>query len=359
MRKNGFSSGIIFLIALLSMRAYAGTELRGLYRGARATAMGGAFVAIADDEEALFYNPAGAAGFKKYNFNIAGLNVEASNDILTQVQTGLSAFSNPSITSFNNFIGKNADLRAQFISSFTGPKFGIAFIQEDELAFRGQNLALPQVEIGYQFTRGFQGTFATSVLPKSRKDKYDLRFGASVKMISRRGGYHFLGLNQLLNVNQNSIDALTGNYETAFGFDLGTQFIYNVNKRVALSFGVAVNDAGDTIFGGLADPLYNNFSVGVGVTYTAGKAKLILAYDNHNLSQNTTSGKRTHVGAEISIPVFSIQGGLYQSSFTYGAAVDLYLFKLSAVSYSEDLGAVGGTDTERRFLFQTAFKIGI
>jgi long-chain fatty acid transport protein len=60
---------IIILAAVLilaSLAAANGLNLNGL--GTRAQAMGGAYVGIADDFSAVFWNPAGAAGFRKEMF---------------------------------------------------------------------------------------------------------------------------------------------------------------------------------------------------------------------------------------------------------------------------------------------------
>jgi long-chain fatty acid transport protein len=57
------------LVALTSLAGANGFNLGGL--GTRAQSMGGAFVGIADDFSAVFWNPAGAAGFKQtvFGFN--------------------------------------------------------------------------------------------------------------------------------------------------------------------------------------------------------------------------------------------------------------------------------------------------
>lgn len=54
------------LVALTSSAAANGFNLNGL--GARAQAMGGAFVGVADDFSAVFWNPAGAAAFRRTTF---------------------------------------------------------------------------------------------------------------------------------------------------------------------------------------------------------------------------------------------------------------------------------------------------
>jgi len=64
--KSVITALVIFLIALVELTAGQQAPTRfdsydGIAPGARATAMGGAFVALADDVSAVFYNPAGLA----------------------------------------------------------------------------------------------------------------------------------------------------------------------------------------------------------------------------------------------------------------------------------------------------------
>lgn len=64
---------IVFALVLLPGSTSAnGLDLKGL--GTRAQAMGGAFVSIADDFSAVFWNPAGAAGFRKELFGFAAMD---------------------------------------------------------------------------------------------------------------------------------------------------------------------------------------------------------------------------------------------------------------------------------------------
>lgn len=67
---------IVFITAVLILPSLApanGLNLNGL--GTRAQAMGGAFVGIADDFSAVFWNPAGAAGFRKEMFGFCAVDL--------------------------------------------------------------------------------------------------------------------------------------------------------------------------------------------------------------------------------------------------------------------------------------------
>jgi hypothetical protein len=77
-------TGTLFLYASLALFNHsaqaAGTKsYQFLKIGtiARSSGMGGAFVAVADDEAALYYNPSGLAGIKQKTF-IAGVRLPTS-----------------------------------------------------------------------------------------------------------------------------------------------------------------------------------------------------------------------------------------------------------------------------------------
>lgn len=67
---------ITFLVFIASMTLANGLNLNGI--GARAVAMGGAFVGLADDFSTVFWNPAGAAFFGKKYFGVSGFALRPS-----------------------------------------------------------------------------------------------------------------------------------------------------------------------------------------------------------------------------------------------------------------------------------------
>ena len=74
MKKGKLLLAIVAVLAFLSSMSLAnGLNLNGL--GARAVAMGGAFVGLADDFSAVYWNPAGAAFFGKKYFGVSGFAI--------------------------------------------------------------------------------------------------------------------------------------------------------------------------------------------------------------------------------------------------------------------------------------------
>ena len=77
--KNGKQSfaALLALLALVPLAWGNGLNLNSL--GTRALTMGGAFVGLADDFSVVFWNPAGAAGFKSKYFGFYGADLIPTN----------------------------------------------------------------------------------------------------------------------------------------------------------------------------------------------------------------------------------------------------------------------------------------
>jgi hypothetical protein len=146
-----FATGSLRLIcALLGLGAlappaHALEELREFYRGTRAVAMGGAFVALADDEQAIFFNPAGLAGVKGFTFNFVSLDIESSLDnYLAFLQVGSKLSGSIGTDTLNELMGKRLYARAQISPSLVLKNFGIAPIVDGQFAFNESNPRPPR-----------------------------------------------------------------------------------------------------------------------------------------------------------------------------------------------------------------------
>jgi long-chain fatty acid transport protein len=87
--KKSVLLAFLLVVGLGSLGLANGLNLNGL--GGRAVAMGGAFVALANDQSAIFWNPAGMANFKTRYLGFYGVDLIPSASYLMQVpqQTGL------------------------------------------------------------------------------------------------------------------------------------------------------------------------------------------------------------------------------------------------------------------------------
>jgi long-subunit fatty acid transport protein len=323
--------------------------------------MGNAFVAVADDEQAIFYNPAGLAGNTKYQFHYVAMDLGISSDVITSAASSSQAFSNLSGNTVNTLMGKNIFAQATIAPSLITPNFGVSLLVDGQFALLSKNQALPQMTVGYETTNGIQAAYGIAVGgKKARNSRGELRIGGAAKMLWRRGGYHTLSLLEVLNLGPNTPRELAGNYGRGIGVDLGSQYIYKLNPRLTLAAGLVYTDIGDTTFGEHADAVKGNLSSGLAATYEFRGTKLILAADQRHMTDQTDWRKKMHIGATVQLPMMlQIYGGINQTSLSYGAAFDFWLVRVTAYTYAEELGSFAFQDSSRRYVLKTALKFDL
>jgi hypothetical protein len=154
---------------------------------------------------------------------------------------------------------------------------------------------------------------------------------------------------------------MLGGYESGYGVDLGLQYVKRFQKNMKVGLGLAYTDIGNTSFGGKADPIYSNLTFGSSVSYALTEFLDFSAnWDIQHLTD--TRGdmrKKVHYGGEMHLAFMRFWIGINQVSLSYGAGVNLWLAEISAVTYGEELGTFAHQDTERRWLVETVFRLGL
>jgi hypothetical protein len=172
----------------------------------------------------------------------------------------------------------------------------------------------------------------------------------------RRGGYHLLGFSQLLDISQDTVKALTGDYGIGYGVDVGTQYIYTLNDRLKVSAGAVIDNVGTMAFSSIADPQPQAVHFGLGAKYQMPKLGVRLAYDYRNAFADADWRKKTHFGVAFDIPLFTFYVGMSEMKPAAGVTCDIWLMQVTAVMYTQEVGATLGDDSERRYLVQVALK---
>lgn len=346
------------LVAGVSAPAHA-VEFGDLYRGTRAMAMGNAFVAVADDEQAIFYNPAGLAGIERSTFHYGVLDMTLSTETYDSIAAAMTAMSDMSGDTLNFIMGRNIYARGQFSQQLVMPNLGFATIIDRQVGLRASNKAMPQIELGYQLTNGFQLAYGVS-LNRSRMKKFDLRVGVGAKMLYRRGGFKVLPMSEIFSIGTETISRNTGNFSRGFGFDLGTQYLLHLNTRTTFSAGMVYTDLGDTTFADAnSSPIEGNLAAGLALTYKIARIRATVAYDQHRLLDDIDWRKKNHVGFELGLPIISLYAGLNQVKFTYGVAADVWLFRLTAATYTEEVGTYAYDNPEARWMLKLGLKLNL
>ena len=348
-------AGVLVLVSI-SANVFA-DELPTLFRSARIQGMGGAYVATAMGEEALFLNPAALAEEKHSEMNLLVSDSTVSYDAIGVFTNGIKATSKLSSATLNQFLGQNISYREQIRTDYIAPNFGFGFLMDGQFAFEGKDKSLPKIIIGDQVTNGvvLGGGFSLGKGRGSRQNT-EYRFGATVKFLFRRGGYRDLPLITMAKMSQSELSQVVGNPGAGVGFDLGSQAIFRLRNGMKIQAGASVLDVTDTSFGTDPDLLKQNLAIGVAGIYETPRMKYTLAYDYQHITETADWRKKTHLGFEAALPVLSFNLGLNQFHMAYGAGVNLWLLRFDVSSYAETIDVLNTQTVERRWDLKMALR---
>ncbi|MBI1860150.1 MAG: hypothetical protein HYR96_04435 [Deltaproteobacteria bacterium] len=327
----------LILILLLAHQAH-GYLVRTQYEGIRPTGMGNAYLALADDSNSVWYNPAGLAKQKKWGMNLLDANgAWDSQDTLNRLKNAL-------------FNGDNANLlrpdtemvRFGIFPKFFAPYFTFGlFEQINSFTDVGTvstndilNITAPSVDI---FTFNDLGAIAGLGFPFGPY----LNFGASVRFFSRTGINSSISPNDLLaslnltdptQFNSAVFTFLRNLLRTGYAIGLNVGFLGEVplpRGYPKWTVAAAAEDVGVTTFRGLTagilapEPIISTYSAGTALQYTLTKHTVLnIALDLRNLLEDHPDFKLVHFGAEVRHKFFALRGGVSMGHLTYGASLE-------------------------------------
>lgn len=334
-------------------------DIERVYQGARPMGMGGAFIAVADDENGLFYNAAGLAGVRNYTLTAISPTVEASNDLISNYPVYSQLVNNSSLTSINELMGKDIAARGQAGASLVVPGFGVAAIVQSNFGSYLNNPSYPSGNILFTYTYGVQVGYGQRLL-KFKHHKGELRFGVAGKILYRGGGIASLSLSELMTFNTQALINSFPQPGLGIGADVGLQYVLPVKKKFSFMSGLAVTDIGNTAFATGAPSQMQNVALGTALRYHNYDMLATLAID-YNYLQDTTQDwrEKTHVGLELKFPYLTLMTGLNQLHPTWGVGLDVFMLRLSYVSYAQDISTTWDLNVERRQMVQAMVKFEI
>ncbi|MBI3810957.1 MAG: hypothetical protein HY283_01950 [Nitrospirae bacterium] len=352
----------LILMVLFSGTAFA-AELPVFYKGIRPLGMGGAFTAVADDENAMFYNPAGLNGIKGMGgVSILNPYVEASknirpfyNDVKNvagATGTGQSALAAQLL---EDWLGKHLHFRAGMFPNVVMHNFGLGIL--GQASFDGEvhnplGINTLQVRGGYDLALVASGAYGFTVMENP------LMIGVTGKVINRRLLDRSYSTSDL--VQQNGID-LNNDLKQGDGLGVDLGAIYSLPIFLEPAFGVSLQNIGDVNMGA-AGKLEQQLNLGAAIHPPIGFGKVLVAFDIVDLTSQSGGdhdpAKRLNLGVEYKLPVIvilALRAGLHQGYPSYGFTADLWFMKLSYAYYIEEIGAYAGQLPERRNMAQISF----
>ena len=91
----------------------------------------------------------------------------------------------------------------------------------------------------------------------------------------------------------------------------------------------------------------------VAAKYDTGFMNLNVSYEYSDVFESYDWRKKNHFGIEIGLPLITLYGGINQIYFTYGAEVNLLIFKFKAARYTQELSSFVGMEPNTRYQFFT------
>jgi len=354
---NGFWILVVLMFLLVSVPGLLAKEYPTLHRGVRPLGMGGAFTAVADDENALFYNPAGLSDISTLQVGILNPLVEVSKGTIDMINDAQDAdFDDTSeATDFlRDYVGEHQHLRASLVPhvgfNLAGYGVMVAGLVQTTVDLNVRNPVWPEAHIDTVTDKGLLAGVGLN-LPFA-----GFRAGAAIKLISRES------LEEIYTATDIASDDFQDEFDddvksgSGFGIDLGAIYKLPFLEVIDLDVGLAIQNVPEMDMGD-AKPLKTHANLGMSAKKAFAGFDLVAALDYMDLSnshdEDEDMAKRIHMGAEIQLPIIlSVRAGLNQGYYTAGATIDFKTVRFDVATYGEEVGAHAGQREDRRYIAQ-------
>ncbi len=338
----------------------------------RPAGMGEAFTAVADDQNALYYNPAGLAKLGSWGYDyievlsplLVGTNYDyhAVNDFQDMMNLNLSNLTTDPAT-FSNFRKVLSKLRNNPYYARVGinpffikKNFGLGVYLNNELTLSvhdGNTLARIEDVLDADTRVGYAHSFMGEKLAVGATAGYRLRgnvdFNVRIDEISKYTG----GNNQ---------DILKQKLKTGFAMPVDFGVMFTPIETWSPTVAMAIQNVGDAKFylpsytqkfsNTKPDALQQAVNLGLSLTPRFGKKLFVRgAMDFRDVNLPKPASEKFRLGFEGGLErLVTLQAGLANSAPSFGAEIKLYILNLRYATYVEERGYASGQKPERRHM---------
>nr|WP_295899471.1 hypothetical protein [uncultured Bdellovibrio sp.] len=346
---------LFFVLILFSSNSWA-QSLGDTARSIRARGMGGVYAPFVGGADALFVNPAALGKGSVLDIKLMELTVGTNTELVENLSAFQSIDANDPST-FNQFYGKKMWAQATGKAAVALPFIALGYLNDSEVSVELHNPAFPQFET---YFRNDEAVYLGSAFPIGPATYV----GMSLKRVNRWGGNtQELAVSDVADAS--SLQDIGTNFQnkgTGYGLDLAisTELQAPVLKP---TLALVWQDVGSTAFkqtaGSDAPPhIEQNLTFGAGLGVDLPGLDLALGLEaRHLMEPDIELGKKIHVGAEISLPMIDLRAGYNQGYLSYGAGINLLIFQLDAVSYTEETGFYPGQAGDARYMVSLSFDL--
>ena len=350
---------ILFMIIGVASQAHA-HDYYNMLINPREMGLGGSFISVVNDENSLWFNPAGIARDNGIHWTIANPYAGASNPTVIQNLQNLqnaSKFQSTLNSLYDQpmWAGGGAD------TAIIMPHFAFGYYYATDASLLIDNPVDPTMNLNYLTDQGLAMGTGWSF-------GGILDMGLVAKYITRTGVAQSYGADTIANIiNGSSQPSAIFNNLTNKGSGISLDWGTNINLpgpgSPTLSF--VWNDIGNTSFkpasaGGIAPPTdYSDMEAGGSFHFDLPMVNIMPVFQVDEINDSTVQlTNKIHAGVELGLPFIDLQTGLYQGYFCYGAGFDLGLINIEAASWGEEMGGQPGQMESRRYLVQVTLRLG-
>lgn len=339
---------LIFFLFLLSSYSLA-QSLGDSSRSARSRAMGGVYIPFVRGADAVFTNPAALGISPLLDLKLLDLSV-ASNSFTVENVTAFQEIDPEDPNSFDRFFGHKVWVQATGKAAVAIPFMGLGYLNNAEVSLELHNPAFPEFDTYFVQDEAIYLAGAFPLSPTTY-------LGMAFKRINRWGGTtQELSIGDVANVSTiQDIGDRFADKGQGYGVDLA--LMAEIPTPILKpTLALLLQDAGTTTFnktaGEAAPPsITQNLTFAGGVGLDLPGLDALVGFEARHLTEpDIQIGKKLHVGAEISLPMVDVRAGYGQGYFSYGAGVNLLIFHIDAVSYTEEMGVYPGQAGDARYM---------
>jgi|GEM_PF-774754 len=329
------------------------------YETVRTSGMGGACVAVADDQQALHCNPAGLCQVKDKAYAPISANAEINQDFrrVKNKTDGLSDNDTPEARTANNqILSSIMGQRARSVMSnlayyLGGTGYGAAFLYQAAAETRVIRPTSPRIQAIGDVDSVLSGSISRPV-PGTRiafNDKAEGWWGATLKFLSRRSIDKEFDARDFAGLSEN--DLRSNEFKGAtFDFDGGT--FWKLKNKWNSTIGLFVANLFESEIDPSIGRLRRVVSLGTTIRPLKGEnaQKLMLAADYWDLGGSGSEMSKRRLGMEFqALKWLKLRGGIRGGYLSAGCTATFREARLEFATYSEEVGPRPGDREDRRY----------
>ncbi len=349
-----------------------GREMSPRMTGIRPEAMGGAFTAVADDHNALYYNPAGLAQ-QSFSMELLNVKVGFNKDLYSNAQTIKTQVESMSSSNDSSASKSGDQVRTitKLIDSVKGKNNWLQFGLNPNLVVAGVGFAV-------NFNNELNLTLkdpSPDLLKLIYENDVDVRLGYGRGFLNNRlsagaalAFRHRAEINGTLGLQY--LDAALGGQDKlqkkltdlihiGQGIGLDSGLLFKAEEKFNTTFGLCIQNIGDLHFKkstfvtqivtDVPQPLEQSINFGMSVKPQWGKMYVLGSAEFKDMNIPGPASRKLGLGAEAGFSnLIRAQMGLSEGYFTGGFEARLWIINARYATYVSERGASAGQMPERR-----------